>query len=275
VEYRNDLEIWVYHLKRGGGHAVVNWIARNFDRQVFHLNNAFSKPLKARLRGEKVFRRITQPHRFGGPGRRLFNVEIPEGATWRDVAKMRKQVLLSNVENFPLEMVPREGLLTNGAERIIGRSRKKIHVLVLRDAFNTFASVWNGKRRMRDRLHRFYSPQWKVYAREYLGETCSLPEETVKISFNAWFSDREYRRGLAAALGLDHADRGRDEVTSDGGGSSFSGQAFHGRARDMAVLERWRHSADDPEYWAAFDEETLELSRRIFGDTIGAPAPVQ
>jgi len=59
MEYRNDSEIWVFHLKRGGGHAVLSWIAHNSDRPVFHLNNAFSKPLKARWRGEKIFRRIT------------------------------------------------------------------------------------------------------------------------------------------------------------------------------------------------------------------------
>jgi len=102
MNYRNETAIWVYHLKRGGGHAVVNWIARNSDRQVFHLNNAFSKPLKARWRGEKVFRRITDPEHYGGPGRRLYNVELPPDAGWRQVARMPKDVLLTNIENFPL-----------------------------------------------------------------------------------------------------------------------------------------------------------------------------
>ena len=59
---------------------MVNWIARNLDRQVFYLNNAFSKPLKVRWRGEKIFRRITDPDRYGGRGKRLFNVELPSGA---------------------------------------------------------------------------------------------------------------------------------------------------------------------------------------------------
>ena len=133
-------------------------------------------------------------------------------------------------------------------------------------AYNTFASVWHGKRRMRNRLHRFYSSQWRAYAREFLGETCFLPADTVKVSFNAWFSDENYRRRLAEELGLEHADRGIDEVSSDGGGSSFSGQDFQNRGRDMAVLDRWRHFIDDPNYVAAFDEETVELSRKIFGD---------
>jgi len=266
MSYRNDTAIWVYHLKRGGGHAVVNWIARNMDRQVFHLNNAFSKPRKARWRGEKIFRRITEPDRYGGPGRRLYNVELQPGTGWREVAAMPKEVLLTNVENFPLELISSQPLLSEGAHRLIGNSRRRITVLVLRDAFNTFASVRHGKRRMRNRLHRFYRTQWKVYAKEFLGETSYLPEDTIMVSFNAWFSDADYRKELAAALGLDHVDRGRDEVSTDGGGSSFTGRDFQNRARDMAVLERWRHFIDDPDYIAAFDEETVELSRRIFGD---------
>ena len=266
MEYRNDLTIWVYYLKRGGGHAVVNWIARNLDREVFHLNNAFSKPLKVRWRGKKIFRRITRPDRYGGPGKRLYNVELPAGAGWREVARMPKEVLLTNVENFRLDRVPGEPLLGEAADGLIGASRRRVTVLVLRDAYNTFASVWHGKRRMRNRLHRFYRSQWKAYAREFLGQTSFLPEDTVKISFNAWFADDEYRRQTAATLGLDHADRGVDEVSSDGGGSSFSGQEFQDRARYMAVLDRWRQFIDDQEYVAAFDEETVELSRRIFGD---------
>jgi hypothetical protein len=266
MDYRNELAIWVYHLKRGGGHAVVNWIARNLDRQVFHLNNAFSKPWKLHWRGEKIFRRITNPDRYGGPGQRLFNVELPADASYRDVARMPKEVLLTNVENLPLERVPREPMLGEGANRLIGSSRRRQTVLVLRDAYNTFASVWQGKRRMRNRLHRFYATQWKAYAREFLGETSFLPDGTVKISFNAWFADNQYRRRMAEQLGLDHADRGIDEVSSDGGGSSFTGQEYQSRARDMAVLDRWRHFIDDPDYVAAFDEETVELSRRIFGD---------
>ena len=269
MDFRNDLAIWVFHLKRGGGHAVVNWIARNMDRQVFHLNNAFSKPFKVRWRGEKIFRRITDPERFGGPGQRLYNVELPPGTGYREVARMPKEVLLTNVENFPIDRVPLEPMLHRGADDLLGGSRRCTTVLVLRDAFNTFASVLHGKRRMRRRLYRFYRKQWKAYAKEFLGETAFLPDDTVRISFDEWFSDADYRRSKAEELGLEHADRGVDEVSSDGGGSSFSGRDFQDRAREMKVLERWRRFADDREFLDAFDEETIELSNRIFGDVTG------
>ena len=115
-------------------------------------------------------------------------------------------------------------------------------------------------------FHRFYSTHWKAYAREFLGETSYLPGDTIVVSFNDWFADADYRRQKAEEIGLDHVDRGIDEVSSDGGGSSFTGQEFQDRAREMKVLDRWRHFIDDPDYVAAFDEETVELSRRIFGD---------
>ena len=54
-----------------------------------------------------------------------------------------------------------------------------------------------------------------------------------------------------------------------GGGSSFSGRDRQGRASEMKVLERWRVFENDPRYAAAFDEETVDLSRRIFGDITG------
>ncbi len=270
MAFRNDTEIWVYHLKRGGGHAVLTWISRGLARPVVHLNNVFSKPWKVRWRGERVFR--PRPVWWRGPGSvkvRTSGLELDPGAGWREVARMPKEVLLLSVENFPLERVPREPMHGVGAARILGASRRRVTVLVLRDAFNTFASVARGKRRMRARLGGFYRRHWKDYAREFLGETCHLPADTVKISYNAWFTDPGYRRKVAGVLGLVDPDAGIDEVSREGGGSSFEGTEADGRGREMAVLERWRRVADEPAWRAALDRETIELSNRIFGDLTG------
>ncbi len=266
--FRNDTEIWLYHLKRGGGHAVLSWLARSAGRPVYHLNNVFSKPFKVRWRREKIFRAITDERRRAG-NRRVFGAELEDGIGWREMARRPKEILLLNLENFPLERVPSEPLLTGGAAPIIGRSRQRKTVLVLRDAFNTFASVKRGKRRMRARLHRFYARHWKVYAREFLGETRYLGEDTIMISYNRWFENAGYRHEIAAHFGFESCENGLDEMTGDGGGSSFTGKAFDNRARSMDVFGRWKHFADDPDYRAAFDAETIELSNRIFGDITG------
>ena len=265
MDFRNDTEIWVFHLKRGGGHAVLTWLAKSAGRPVFHLNNVFSKPFKVRWRKERIFRAITDPARRDGKTR-VFGADLDPDLGWREVARMPKEILLCNLENFPLDRVPSEPLLTGGAASIIGESRRRINVLILRDAFNTFASVKKGKRRMRARLHRFYTPHWKVYAREFLGETAFLGPDTIMISYNRWFSDRDYRQEIAGRFGWTSHEESLDEVTGDGGGSSFTGQNYQSRARDMDVTGRWRHFADDPDYLAALDDETIQLSNRIFGD---------
>ena len=50
--------------------------------------------------------------------------ELPSGADYREVAKMRKEVLLTNVENLPLDRVSRDPMLGEGADRLIGTSRR-------------------------------------------------------------------------------------------------------------------------------------------------------
>lgn len=268
---RNQLEIRAFHLKRGGGHAILNWLALCAERPAVFLNCSFSKPLKVRLRGQRVFRRVVDPP----PGERaLYGIELDPRWGWRQVAEMEKELLLYNLENFDLARVPGEPLLQpGGAEPILGRSAKRRTLLILRDAFNTFASAWRGKRRMRRRVERFYAHQWKVYAREFLGETGYLPPDTVRINYNRWFSDSGYRLELAEELGLPRSDAGLDDVPGFGGGSSFSGRAAAGAARAMPVLERWRAVADDPVYRRALDAETIELSNRIFGDVTGGEIP--
>ncbi len=265
MEYRNETEIWLWHLKRGGGHAIVNWIAQNAGRPLFHLNNCFSKPFKVRLRKKKIFRIISRSLGGNAP-KRLFGLELPETIDWREVAEMHKEILLCSLENVPLGKASREILYHGGAEPILGPSRERLNILVLRDAFNTFASVRKSKRRMRRRLKTFYPEHWKRYAREFLGETSLLPEDTIMISYNRWFSSPEYRQELASKLKMPNSEIGLDVLSSDGGGSSFSGQELKNRARKLDVTGRWRNFLHDQAYLRALDPETIRLSNEIFGD---------
>ncbi len=259
MEYRNDTEIRVFHSKRGGGHAVMNWLGYSAGAPVFFLNNIFSKPHKVRRRKEKNFQRLIED---GG----TYGVDLDPAVTYRDVAEMHKPVLIYNIENFELDKISREPLFNGGAQEIIGRSRRRFTVLLLRDAFNTFASVRRGKKRWQKRLNTFYRQHWKGYAREFLGETSFLAPDAIKINYNKWFLSESYRREIVARFGFEYTEQGLNEVPQYGGGSSFSGQEFHNRAKDMDVLNRWQHFLDDEVYRSALDRETIELSNRIFGD---------
>jgi len=269
MEYRNETEIWIWHLKRGGGHALVNWIASNAGRPLFHLNNCFSKPFKVRLRKERIFRIISRSLDGRGP-RRLYNLELDASTPYRSIAGMHKEILVCSLENVPLDRARTEALYREGgAESILGESRRRLNVMILRDAPNTFASVRKGKRRMRKRLKTFYPVHWADYAREFLGQRQRLPAGTIMISYNRWFSDRDYRHELAGKLGLPTSEEGLNTLSADGGGSSFSGQELRDRARKLNVLERWKHFIEDPVYLGALNSEILELSGEIFGDVTG------
>jgi len=179
---------------------------------------------------------------------------------------MHKEILVCTLENVPLERATEEDLYHGGAVKILGPSRERINIMVLRDAFNTFASVRKSKRRMRRRLKTFYPEHWKRYAREFLRESSLLPESTIMVSYNHWFSSAEYRRDLASRLKLPTSEIGLDTLSVDGGGSSFSGQELQDRAQSLNVMARWRHYRHDLSYLGALDPETIRLSDEIFGD---------
>ena len=47
-------------------------------------------------------------------------------------------------------------------------------------------------------------------------------------------------------------------------GQLLDGHNFNGKASEMKVTERWREFVDNPTYLSLFDDEVVELSKRIF-----------
>lgn len=70
---------------------------------------------------------------------------------------------------------------------------------------------------------------------------------------------------MARQLSVDFTDAGVDAVPLCGGGSSFDGRLYHGRASQMAVQDRWRHFADDAGFRRLFDPQLRELAAALFG----------
>jgi hypothetical protein len=123
------------------------------------------------------------------------------------------------------------------AVAVPGETRKT--VLLLRDPFNLFASLlkagyFNGRL---DQLPALYAS----HAEEFLRQ-----EQTglIGVNYNDWFQDRRYRISVARRLGFETDGTPFDDVPPNGGGSSFTGQAYRGQASRMNVFGRWRHVAD-------------------------------
>jgi hypothetical protein len=254
----NDVEVCVVALRRSGHHAVLNWIAEQLPGPSFHLNN-----LKV---GESPLTTCTK---------RLEHSGRAEEAS-RLVARMKeggqpRPLLLTNYEDCDLRQVfSRE---EQGRREIdLGVSRRRVIVLLLRDHYNLFASrlkrVRLGSNEPRENLQNALLARrlYVQYAREFLGETRHLGEETVAISFNRWFVDEDYRRSISARLGGVYAESTLGVLAMEGAGSSFDGTRFRDRAQEMDVLGRWRELESSHFFHSIVNQRRLRrYTDRIFG----------
>lgn len=153
-------------------------------------------------------------------------------------------------------------------DRLVGSTGQRYEVVLLRDAYNMFASHFR-----RELETMFEDPRdvvriYKQYAREFLWETSHTKRgghKRVLINYNRWFLSAPYRRNVGAQLGFYTDGAPRKRVPSQGKGSSFTGQKADGKAEQLGVLERWKHFADDPRYRALLgDAELRELTRALF-----------
>jgi len=209
-----------YHLRRSGGHAVIDWLLAHHRGEKTHYNQAIPQP-----DGTIISPRETTREIIGEPGEPPFQVV--------------------SFEDVPLSHV---------AERL---NPPKQAILLLRDPFNTFASRLETAREHsannaydRASENRIDPNLWKQYAREFLEPDC-LPH-AIRLSFNRWHQDPDYRREIAGRLDWVFTDAGFETTPGDTGPGHVD--PFH----------RWEAYRDDEEYLAHFDDEIMELSRVIF-----------
>jgi hypothetical protein len=247
----NQRELRIIGMSRSGNHCIINWITRQVHGRFCFLNCAEGK---------------TNPYVTSRP--------LASGAPFRvnydgfDIDRERagmfsvKDYLIHSYEDCFLGYACSDRFEVDH-DAFVGRSAQRFDVLVLRDPFNLFAS----RRKMGVSMPEATALRiWKQHAREFLGGGRYLKHNRIPVSYNAWVTCPRYRREIADRLGLAFSDAGVDEVASCGGGSSFDGLRFDGRARGMPVFERWRHFAADPDYRRLFDRETVRLARQVFGD---------
>jgi hypothetical protein len=274
----NGTEIRIAALRRTGQHAIIGWIAAQAllqdgdpdDRPprskgsmptVTFLNDV--KPAKNPfVTCTKANELLVLPK-----PQRLAKSEIERNA-WRDW-------LLYNYEDCQLRGAFNRRF-EDEHDHFVGRSEKRIDVIIVRDPFNFFASRLAYGRWMATQLRNPLRQAkilnlWKSYAREYLGETHFRRHHALGINYNRWCTDATYRAFVAKRLGLRFTDAGFQSVDYHyGGGSSFDGANMHGRAQHMHVQDRWKIYAADRLFRSFFeDAELVELSRRIFGDIPG------
>lgn len=247
----NRREIRVIGMSRSGNHAIMQWITAQQPGRWLLLNCCEGK--------QNPFT-SARPLPGGDCSQSSYSHDVQQE---RPGSFSSKELLIFNHEDSFLAHACSDEYEQRHDEWV-GPSEERIDLLLLRDPFNLFASRFN---------RRGYAVKvaaalriWKQHARQFLGDINRLTQRPVLVSYDHWFCDREYRRRLAADLGLPGSDAGLQRVATCFGGSSFDGLDYDGRAQQMPVLTRWQRLADDPTFASIFDEQTIELARRAFGD---------
>ncbi len=152
------------------------------------------------------------------------------------------------------------------------------YLLVIRDPFNFLASRVCWKSQHNNHTVPQIMNMWKNNAYEFIGDT-NFMETKICISYNSWFSSQSYRKEIADQLAIVPDINCLNTIPGYGKGSSFDRYKFRDKASKMNVLQRWQQVEKNintdkytyEEYKKAFDEETIELSRRIFGSEFTDP----
>jgi len=241
----NDLNVVFFGLRRGGQHAVINWVAAHFEEPVWFFNDIcdFNNP-------EPIIddTGATKPSYYVPTPMKIPNVwQIPKG------------IVFQSYEDKPID-----NLDFQANARVVGESKKTICVIILRDLFNTVASRMAHPSFLMFKVEPWLKERWEQYAMEAIGETSYLPNMVV-INYNFWFRSEIYRRRLERLMGLGVTDEGMNTVS--GVGSSFSWLKHDGKAQNMKVEKRWERWQGERRYMGFFRESPRiwELHDTIFG----------
>lgn len=230
-----------YTLARSGHHAVIYWLFAHFKNSIY-INDPF-------LAKEPLTNEFT--YNFRNPPPKAFNL-----------AKHLKTK--TNVfTGFPDQHLA-GSLLTEPKDQPYEETR----IILVRDPFNLFASrinhsnMWSYRKSPHGIL-----PIWKEHAKEFLGITNIVKTKKIFISYNEWFRSYKYRQSITSQLeGYKVPGNCVLEYISPWGfGSSFDDRKYQGKAFQMKVLERWKTEHKNQLYLSLFDDETIALSRDIFG----------
>jgi len=135
--FTNNLEIRVFGLRRSGNHALINWLGSQSPFKPHFFNCAPNDGGSPFLTGKKG---------GGFKGSDTGNIWYPhlsyKGSSKEELERVRnihKEVLIYSYEELSLKKVANQEMPYN-REDVIGKSKKRIDILILRDLCNWLAS---------------------------------------------------------------------------------------------------------------------------------------
>lgn len=243
---RNDIQF--FGCRRSGIHGVADWVIEHFTLDKAIYNNVQLLP-------EGKFRVMREHIDF---------IVSPVDSPLSPTSGYTQRLVI--FEDCHLKYIQRHLRLS------------KTRILLLRDPFNMMASRLAIVRQVADPENAHYqcnNPErgiylWKLYAKEYLGETDYLRASNanchvLKIDFNEWYTNSLYREQIADKAGWSFTD---DGFNSREGWKFSHGSSFENvEPKNMDLTHRWKQFADDEEFKSYFDDEVFQLCELIFGWT--------
>lgn len=233
----------IHHMKRSGGHAVIEWIVDNMSGAAF-VNNAV--PVQPILAGRRPVPQHAPPFAEWLAERRRRGILPDTGA--------EPAALVVSLEDQELRVQPFEHA---GARRLVlvRHPRNLFASRIRRAAATPLLAYRLDDRGVRERTIRV----WKEHARAALAPAGGEP---LAIFYDAWLTGREYRAKLAQEMGLATCRDPSQRVPSEGSGSSFGGGEVN--AVDLQRRADLLSEAEKPILAAIMaDREMSELAAQI------------
>ncbi len=146
--YTNDLEIRIFGLRRSGNHAIINWLGVQANYKPHFFNNApnsgDSPFLTGKNRGDRtegILKNLWYPHD---------RLKYSSEEDMEKVRTMHKEILIYSYEELSLKKVEKKEY-PYMRKKVVGESKLKIDILILRDFVNWIASKIYIPDRRRDR----------------------------------------------------------------------------------------------------------------------------
>lgn len=250
------IEFRIYAMMRSGQHAIMNWIYKQIKDSIILANS-----ITGIIWQEEAKNYIDFLIKHGKPKYDSMNyTNIP--VIGKNIMNGKFNYLIYNIED---EERPLLNFKEKNLHQRLGIGTGKIiNILILRDVFNLFASRLKmpfKPKRMEN--NEKVAENWLIHAKEFI--TSNLLTNTIKINYNKWFTNLEYRKNLSLSLNLNFTDEGLKEVPNYGNGSSFDCLSYNNKAQEMKVNKRFEEFLNKKEYLRLFNKEVLETNKEIFG----------
>lgn len=234
----NEREYNVLALRRSGHHAIVAWLLSMMEGDWVYCNDV--RP------GQNPFSAHSHYNYFPRSNSLAFDLSFEEAGAFS-----KKDSLVISTENCHVS----EWLRWNTAE-VVGRSRMRTGILVLRDPYNNWASLNCAAFPPELDFSSFVS-LWKEHAR------WALDGNGFVIIYNQWIASEDYNRQLADQLKLNYRPPRSGHIPRFGYGSSFEGIMPN---RDATRFnQRWKRIEMSPEMRnLMMDNEIIGLMRKLF-----------